>query len=155
MIKTPISSSANGVEDGAKAVTPPRTPAQRRLRELFGIPQEETLLVDYMCAMHKKILLQGKMYVFENYICFHSNVFGYIKTRCIPFDRVTLINKAKTALLIPNAIEITWDGKTDFFTSFVFPDRTFRLVTDQWQKKSTYGKLFSVNNGQHIKTSKS
>jgi hypothetical protein len=155
VIKTPISSSANGVEDGAKAVTPPRTPAQRRLRELFGIPQEETLLVDYMCALHKKILLQGKMYVFENYICFHSNVFGYIKTRCIPFDRVTLINKAKTALLIPNAIEITWDGKTDFFTSFVFPDRTFRLVTDQWQKKSTYGKLFSVNNGQHIKTSKS
>ena len=155
MISTPPSSMAD--DDGVKTSlsTPPRTPAQRRLRELFGIPPTETLLVDYMCALHKKILLQGKMYVFENFICFHSNVFGYVKTRTIPFDRITLINKAKTALLIPNAIEITCDGKTEFFTSFVFPDRSFRLVTEQWQKKSMYGKLFSINNGRTTKASKS
>jgi hypothetical protein len=25
------------------------------------------------------------MYVFEHYVCFHSNVFGYVKDKAIPF----------------------------------------------------------------------
>ena len=34
-----------------------------------------------MCALYKKILLQGKMFVFDSYICFHANVFGYVKKK--------------------------------------------------------------------------
>jgi len=139
-----LSSSMNEGEEKPMR-SPPRTPAQRRLRELFGIPQNESLLAEYMCALHKKILLQGKMYVFENYICFHSNVFGYVKMRTIPFRRITLLSKART--ILPTA-QIMWNGKTDFFTSFVFPDRSFRLITDQWHKKSAYGKLFSSMSGK-------
>ena len=56
-----------------------------------------------MCALHHKILLRGKMYVFENYVCFYSNVFGYTKTRTIPFGEITHINRAKAAF--HNAIE--------------------------------------------------
>ena len=26
----------------------------------------------------------GRMYVFEHYVCFHSNVFGYVKNKTIP-----------------------------------------------------------------------
>lgn len=26
----------------------------------------------------------GRMYVFEHYVCFHSNVFGYVKNKSIP-----------------------------------------------------------------------
>ena len=36
---------------------------------------------EYMCALYKKILLQGKMFVFDSYICFHANVFGYVKKK--------------------------------------------------------------------------
>ena len=53
-----------------------RREGERRLRNLFDVPEDEKLEVDYMCALHHKILLQGKMYVFENYVCFYSNVFG-------------------------------------------------------------------------------
>ncbi len=36
-----------------------------------------------MCALYKKILLQGRMYVFTNHVCFYSNVFGYTKKKTI------------------------------------------------------------------------
>ena len=36
----------------------------------------------YSCALMSDILLQGHLYVTENYIAFHSNVFGYV-TRVI------------------------------------------------------------------------
>ena len=32
----------------------------------------------YSCALMGDILLQGHLYVTENYIAFHSNVFGYV-----------------------------------------------------------------------------
>ena len=31
----------------------------------------------YTCALSKDILLQGKMFVSQNWICFYSNIFGY------------------------------------------------------------------------------
>jgi hypothetical protein len=34
-----------------------------------------------MCALRKKVLLQGRMYVFGEHVCFHCNLFGYIKTK--------------------------------------------------------------------------
>ena len=123
----------------------------RKLARLFDLPEEEALVTEYMCALHSKILLQGKMYVYENYVCFYSNVFGYIKKRKIPFKDITLINRAKTAMVFPNAIEITYEGRTDFFTSFIFPDKSFRTICEQWSKVSHYGKLFAVNSAKKHK----
>lgn len=148
-----VESPINGVIDGrtdepvetTKTLVTRREAAQRRLRNLFDVPEDEKLEVDYMCALHHKILLQGKMYVFENYVCFYSNVFGYTKTRTIPFSEITLINRAKTARVFHNAIEITYRGRTDFFTSFIFPERSFRFLCNQWAQVSHYGKLFASN----------
>lgn len=123
----------------------------RKLARLFDLPEEEALVTEYMCALHSKILLQGKMYVYENYVCFYSNVFGYIKKRKIPFKDITFINRAKTAMVFPNAIEITYEGRTDFFTSFIFPDKSFRTICEQWSKVSHYGKLFAVNSAKKHK----
>ena len=134
MVETPPNESASK-----------RAAARRRLRRLFNVPEDETLVADYMCALHSKILLQGKMYVFENYVCFYSNVFGYMKKRTIPFSRITLINRAKTAMVFPNAIEITYDGKTDFFTSFIFPEKSFNVICHEWVRASHYGKLNAMN----------
>jgi hypothetical protein len=38
----------------------------------------------YAGAVQKRILLQGRMYVFEQHVCFHCNLFGYIKDTVIP-----------------------------------------------------------------------
>ncbi|KAG9332950.1 hypothetical protein JZ751_013979, partial [Albula glossodonta] len=45
-------------------------------RRLFkDLPESEQLIVDYTCALQRDILLQGRLYLTENFLCFHSNVF--------------------------------------------------------------------------------
>lgn len=44
----------------------------------------QNVMDDFVCALQKKILLQGRLYVFEHYVCFHANVFGYVKNIIIP-----------------------------------------------------------------------
>jgi hypothetical protein len=39
---------------------------------------QDCLLSGYSCALVGDILLQGHLYVTENYLAFHSNVFGYV-----------------------------------------------------------------------------
>jgi hypothetical protein len=33
---------------------------------------------DYGCAMQREILVQGRIYISENHICFHANIFGWV-----------------------------------------------------------------------------
>ena len=35
-------------------------------------------LADYGCALQREILIQGRIYISENHICFHANIFGWI-----------------------------------------------------------------------------
>jgi hypothetical protein len=56
---------------------------------MFELEPTENVMDDFVCALKKRILLQGRMYVFEHYVCFHSNVLGYVKNKIIPL-KVTL-----------------------------------------------------------------
>lgn len=67
------------------------------LRKLFKLPDDEKFVEEYLCALYKKILLQGRMYVFTNYVCFYSNVFGYTKVKTIALKDVMIVNRAYTA----------------------------------------------------------
>ena len=62
------------------------------LRRLFKLPESEVFVEEYLCALYKKILLQGRMYVFQNHVCFYSNVFGYTKVKTIALKDVTIVN---------------------------------------------------------------
>ncbi|KAG7246235.1 hypothetical protein CRUP_013835 [Coryphaenoides rupestris] len=47
-------------------------------RKLFkSLPDTERLIVDYSCALQRDILLQGRLYLSENWICFYSNIFRW------------------------------------------------------------------------------
>ena len=114
-----------------------------RLREYFELPPGEELLDEFLCALYKKILLQGRMYVFNNYVCFYSSVFGYQKRKRIPFKEVTMLEKAKTAGIFNNALYIVHqNGKREFFTSFIFPEKVFNFLEQKWKMSSDYGRLF-------------
>lgn len=112
-------------------------------RQLFHLPPEEVLIQDFNCALQKKILLQGHMYLFEHYVCFYSNIFGYEKKKVIILKDVTCVRKARTAGLFPNAIEIVAWGKKNFFASFLSRDEAFRLIVDGWARHSRYARLVS------------
>ncbi|XP_035382003.1 protein Aster-A isoform X2 [Electrophorus electricus] len=103
-------------------------------RKLFkNLPDTERLIVDYSCALQKDILLQGRLYLSENWICFYSNIFRWETTITIPLREVTNLTKEKTAKLIPNAIQISTDQDKHFFTSFGARDRSYMMIFRLWQ----------------------
>ncbi|KAK9749168.1 hypothetical protein RND81_02G106600 [Saponaria officinalis] len=101
-------------------------------RQLFRLPSEEVLVQDFNCALQENILLQGHMYLFDHYICFYSNIFGFESKKIIPFQDVTSVRRAKTAGIFPNAIEIVAASKKHFFASFLSRDEAFKLIVDGW-----------------------
>ncbi|KAK7277158.1 hypothetical protein RIF29_18309 [Crotalaria pallida] len=101
-------------------------------RQLFRLPLEEVLIEDFNCALQENILLQGHMYLFVNFICFYSNIFGFETKRIIPIPEVTGVRRAKTAGLFPNAIEIFAGSKKYFFASFLSRDDAFKIINDGW-----------------------
>ena len=50
-------------------------------------------IAGYACALIGDILLQGHLYVTENYLGFHSNVFGYVTRVKLSYESRILLNK--------------------------------------------------------------
>ncbi|XP_028290692.1 protein Aster-C isoform X1 [Gouania willdenowi] len=102
-------------------------------RKLFKeVSVSERLLVDYPCALQRDILLQGRLYLSENWICFYSNVFRGTKIMLILKD-IRSMTREKTARLIPNAIQICTSTERYFFTSFSAREKSYQGVFRLWQ----------------------
>ncbi|KAM4015832.1 protein Aster-A isoform 2-T2 [Anomaloglossus baeobatrachus] len=103
-------------------------------RKIFKkLPDSERLIVDYSCALQRDILLQGRLYLSENWICFHSNIFRWETSITIQLKDIRCIKKEKTAKVIPNAIQVCTETEKHFFTSFGARDRSFLLIFRLWQ----------------------
>ncbi|CAL0305947.1 unnamed protein product [Lupinus luteus] len=127
-------------------------------RQLFRLPLEEVLIEDFNCALQENILFQGHMYLFVNFICFYSNIFGFETKRIIPLAEVTGVRRAKTAGLFPNAIEIIAGSRKHFFASFLSRDDAFKIINDGWlrqcngataitEQQESISELISQDNG--------
>ncbi|XP_055304649.1 protein Aster-B-like isoform X2 [Sitodiplosis mosellana] len=97
------------------------------------VPEDERLVVDYSCALQREILVHGRMYVTQHYMCFHANIFGWETFLCLKWENVTAITKEKTALVIPNAILISTETEKYFITSFAARDKTYLMLFRIWQ----------------------
>ncbi|XP_072012622.1 protein Aster-B isoform X4 [Engystomops pustulosus] len=103
-------------------------------RKLFKqLPDSERLIVDYSCALQRDILLQGRLYLSENWICFYSNIFRWETLLTVRLKDICSMTKEKTARLIPNAIQLCTDTEKHFFTSFGARDRTYMMMFRLWQ----------------------
>nr|XP_046241771.1 GRAM domain-containing protein 2B isoform X2 [Scatophagus argus]XP_046241772.1 GRAM domain-containing protein 2B isoform X2 [Scatophagus argus] len=92
------------------------------------ISKEEQLRQSYPCALQKDILYQGRMFVSDHWICFHSKVFGKDTKIAIPVMSVTHIKKTKTAILVPNALVIATTNDRYVFVSFLSRDNTYKIL---------------------------
>ncbi|XP_060717434.1 protein Aster-A isoform X1 [Tachysurus vachellii] len=135
----PISSrhftrNAKKMQSWYNVLSPTYKQRNEEFRKLFKkLPETERLIVDYSCALQKDILLQGRLYLSENWICFYSNIFRWETTITILLKDVTNLSKEKTAKLIPNAIQINTEQDKHFFTSFGARDRSFLMIFKLWQ----------------------
>uniref|UniRef100_A0A8P4G094 VASt domain-containing protein n=1 Tax=Dicentrarchus labrax TaxID=13489 RepID=A0A8P4G094_DICLA len=103
-------------------------------RKLFKqLPDTERLIVDYSCALQRDILLQGRLYLSENWICFYSNIFRWETLLMVRLKDICSMTKEKTARLIPNAIQLCTDNEKHFLTSFGARDRTYMMMFRLWQ----------------------
>lgn len=96
------------------------------VRTIFG--DVGAIRRDFSCAIERKILLHGRLYVTERFICFYSNLFGFEKKIKIPYSHITCITKEYTAVFIPNAIAVITARKEYVFRSFWDRDDCFDLL---------------------------
>ena len=107
---------------------------RKEFRDLFcSSSPSSRFVVDYSCAYHKDILHQGRVYVTTSSCCFYSSIFGFENKIIIPWSEVVTITKEKTAIFIPNAIQISTADTKYFFASFVDRDSSFMMLSRLWQ----------------------
>ncbi|XP_076663530.1 protein Aster-B isoform X1 [Andrena cerasifolii] len=97
------------------------------------VPDDDRLVVDYSCALQREILVHGRLYVSQNYVCFYANIFSWETLVSLRWKDVTSITKEKTALVIPNAILICTASEKFFLTSFGARDKTYVMLFRVWQ----------------------
>ncbi|EMP29040.1 GRAM domain-containing protein 1B [Chelonia mydas] len=119
---------------GILVLSPTYKQRNEDFRKLFKqLPDTERLIVDYSCALQRDILLQGRLYLSENWICFYSNIFRWETLLTVRLKDICSMTKEKTARLIPNAIQVCTDTEKHFFTSFGARDRTYMMMFRLWQ----------------------
>lgn len=132
------------------------------------IPTSERLIADYACALHREILIQGRIYISINYIAFYSNLFSWITKLVIRLRDISEIYKANTARIIPNAIQLILANKEKHvFASFVARDKSYVMLLRIWQNNLmqermtdqelrnlvhfSYGKDLGMNDNEELK----
>lgn len=77
---------------------------QEIIHTIFGEVGE--LINDFSCAVESTVLLHGRLYLTNRFLCFYSHLFGLEKKIRVPFSHISEIRKENTARVIPNAIAI-------------------------------------------------
>ncbi|XP_051738458.1 protein Aster-C isoform X1 [Ctenopharyngodon idella] len=147
------------LEVSGQCITAPQSPEallyscykQRsdEFRKLFReMPESEKLIADYTCALQKDILLQGRIYITGNCLCFYSHVFRGTKIM-VNMKDVTSMTREKTAKWIPNAIQISTNSEKLLFCSFSAREKSYLSMFRLWQnilmeKKLTNSELLQI-----------
>lgn len=114
-------------------IKPPSDKRQEAFHSLFpSLPLNEIFIEDFACAYRKEILVQGKLYLSEHHISFHSNIIGLVTRLTIPLNAILKIQKRKT-VGIPNAIEFSNLHNKYIFASFMSRDPTYSLIHKVWK----------------------
>ncbi len=116
------------------------------------------------------MLMHGKLYVTNKFICFYCFIFAKERKIRIPFNIIKSISRANTAFVFANAVEIVTgtpcsstlclmfadlechvDAKTYVFRSFWAREEVFERLTSIWQEQlktsqqSSTGNAYGVN----------
>ena len=102
------------------------------------------------------ILHQGRLFVTSTAACFYSYIFGWEQKLILDWKDVTTITKEKTAIFIPNAIQITTDNQKFFFASFVDRESSYLMLvkfwqaatSDQWLQDEDIDQIIALNYGE-------
>ncbi|OQR94762.1 hypothetical protein ACHHYP_00933 [Achlya hypogyna] len=96
-------------------------------QRVFSLPASEQVVVTFSCALYlNNFPCQGRMYLSQTHLCFTGWRDAYV---VLPLVDITLLERKNTAIVVPNALEIstTSQGKL-FFASFLYRDECFQSI---------------------------
>ncbi|CAH8516988.1 unnamed protein product [Schistosoma curassoni] len=138
------------------SLTPSYRTKLEQFRRIFRDTPVDTerLLVDYSCALSKNnngLLLQGRMYITETWVCFYSKIL-YEQKIFLAVNEIVAITKEKTARVIPNAIQILYSKNHErfFFTSFASRERSYAILRKVWENCRNHQTLVQINQTMSI-----
>ena len=88
----------------------------------------------FRVALNREILIQGRLYVGEEHVCFYANIFGWITSVVIAIRDIVAIERRYTAIIFPNAIQISTLHHRYFFASFIYREEAFKQLHVAWKK---------------------
>lgn len=101
----------------------------QQYHKLFkDIPSEEVVLKVCSCALRRDLLLQGRLYISSNWLCFHASLFGKDIKVAIPVVSVQMVKKHKMARLLPNGLAITTTTQKYVFVSLLSRDSVYDML---------------------------
>ncbi|XP_059514201.1 GRAM domain-containing protein 2A isoform X3 [Myotis daubentonii] len=102
----------------------------QQYHKLFkDIPLEEVVLKVCSCALQRDLLLQGRLYISPNWLCFHASLFGKDIKVVIPVVSVQMVKKHKMARLLPNGLAITTNTSQKYvFVSLLSRDSVYDML---------------------------
>lgn len=90
---------------------------------------EEVVLKVCSCALQRDLLLQGRLYISPNWLCFHASLFGKDIKVVIPVVSVQMVKKHKMARLLPNGLAITTNTSQKYvFVSLLSRDSVYDML---------------------------
>eukprot|EP01112_Ceratiomyxa_fruticulosa_P008710 TRINITY_DN2258_c0_g2_i1.p1 TRINITY_DN2258_c0_g2~~TRINITY_DN2258_c0_g2_i1.p1 ORF type:complete len:794 (-),score=190.55 TRINITY_DN2258_c0_g2_i1:97-2478(-) len=102
----------------------------------FNLNPAEVLVDDFSAALLKQILLHGRLYLTQNYLCFESKIFGSKTAEVIPLNEIVVLKKKSRKLKLHVGIEISTASHTYHFASFVSRDKAFNIIHEAWGKSA-------------------
>ncbi|KAJ3307697.1 SNF1-interacting protein, partial [Blyttiomyces sp. JEL0837] len=131
----------NSEMDGI-VIYPSDTMYEKRNRELHtllkSVPRTDFLIDVFSCGLQKDIVIQGKLYITQNRLCFHSNILGFITFVVIYLDHVTNITRVKSAFT--SAITVVTPDAHHQFKTFMKDDaKTLSTMKFIWQNARKTG----------------
>ncbi|RCK55647.1 Membrane-anchored lipid-binding protein YSP2 [Candida viswanathii] len=125
----------DNIVDYSKKIKHALKKRDKEFHQIFKkLPKDERLIDEFSCAFSKDILVQGKMYLSDHYICFNSNILGWVTNLIIPLQEVIQIEKKSTAVLFPNGMVIRTLHQKYVFATFLSRDTTFDIITNVWHR---------------------
>ena len=104
------------------------------------VPADDRLLDDFSCALSKEILLQGRVYISEHYLCFNSSLLGWVTNLVISLDEIQKFERRSTVGLFPNGIILETREAKHIFASFISRDSTLNFIETVWSKSISLSK---------------
>ncbi|KAJ1477730.1 hypothetical protein T484DRAFT_1820193 [Baffinella frigidus] len=85
---------------GRKRSSPPARNMRDSLHNRFQIPEEEVLMEEFSCALQEDArLLQGRIFVFNNFVCFSCSLLGSERALRLAFSDIDAIERQDSAYL--------------------------------------------------------